>query len=103
MIESGAISDTSLWYSNAADCVWANYPDSYAVFHRPSGKTHFLNAAGYRLITEILERPGDTASIAAELAVAGAEESSPLNVDEVHAMLVRFEYLGLVDRSVPQS
>ena len=86
-----------------------NYPDSYAVFHRPSGKTHFLNAAGYRLITEILERPGDTASIAAELAVAVAvavavaEEPSPLNVDEVHAMLVRFEYLGLVDRSVPQS
>jgi PqqD family protein of HPr-rel-A system len=87
--------------------VWANYPDSYAVFHRPSGKTHFLNAAGYHLITKILERPGDTASIAAQLAAAAAaavaEEPSPLNIDEVHAMLVRFEYLGLVDRSLPKS
>jgi PqqD family protein of HPr-rel-A system len=103
VIESDAISDTSTWISNAADCVWANYHDSYVVFHRPSGKTHFLNAAGYRLLTEILDRPGGTASVAAELTVAGAEEPSRLNVDEVHAMLVRFEYLGLVDRSVPQS
>ena len=35
--------------------------------------------------------------------VLNAEELGPLNADEVHEMLVRFEYLGLVDRSVPQS
>ena len=102
MIESGDISRKQIWWSNAADCVWANYDNDYVIFHRPSGKTHFLNSAGYRLLTEILERPAVTASIAASLAGTSAEETGPLNVDEVHEMLVRFEYLGLVDRSVPQ-
>ena len=56
-MESDQISDASVWRSSAADCVWAIYGDDYVVFHRPSGKTHFLNAAGHRLLTEILDRP----------------------------------------------
>ena len=92
----------SLWRSNAADCVWAKYDDDYVLFHRASGKTHFLNAAGYWLLMEVLERPEGTVSIAAKLAATGTEETGPLNISEVHEMLVRFEYLGLVDRSVSQ-
>ena len=101
-MEPGSFSDVSLWRSNAADCLWASYDDQYVVYHRPSGKTHFLNAAGYRLLTEILTSACQTATIAAQLAGSDAGKSGPLNAAEVHEMLVRFEYLGLVDRSVPQ-
>jgi PqqD family protein of HPr-rel-A system len=102
-MESDQISDASVWRSSATDCVWAVYGDDYVVFHRPSGKTHFLNAAGHRLLTEILDRPDHTPSIAARLASAGGGEPGTLDEEDVHAMLVRFEYLGLVDRSVPRS
>jgi len=102
-MESGQLSDASEWRSNAADCVWVGYGDNYVVFHRPSGKTHFLNAAGYRLLTEILDRPYRTSAIAARLASAGSGEPEALDREEVYAMLARFEYLGLVDRSLPRS
>ena len=100
-MEPGPASETSLWRSNAADCAWARYGDDHVVFHRPSGKTHLLNAAGYRLLTDILEKPSHAAAIAAQLASAGGTESEGLDEEEVFTMLVRFEYLGLVDRSVP--
>lgn len=102
-MKPGYFNDASLWRSNAEDCVWAHYDDDYVVFHRPSGKTHFLNAAGYRLLTEILERPEGTTAIATRLASSGGSEPGTLDEEEVHAMLVRFEYLGLVDRSVLRS
>jgi PqqD family protein of HPr-rel-A system len=101
-MEPGSFSDVSWWRSNAADCLWANFDDHYVVYHRPSGKTHFLNAAGHRLLTEILTSACQTATIAAQLAGNEGGELGPLNPDEVREMLVRFEYLGLVDRSVPQ-
>jgi PqqD family protein of HPr-rel-A system len=103
MIQSGEDSSISLWRSNTADCVWVKYRDDYVVFHRPSGKTHFLNAAGYRLLTEILEHPNGTASIAAKLAATVTDGTGSLNIGDVHEMLARFEYLGLVDRTDPQS
>jgi PqqD family protein of HPr-rel-A system len=102
MIQSGENSNMSLWRSNAADCEWANYGNNYVVYHRPSGKTHFLNAAGYRLLTEILTSACQTATIAAKLAENNAGELGTLKAEDVHDMLIRFEYLGLVDRSVPQ-
>ena len=102
-MQPGQHSDASVWRSNAADCAWASYGENYVVFHRPSGKTHFLNEAGYRLLTEILDRPDGTAAIAARLTNAASGEAEALDEQEVHAMLVRFEYLGLVDRSVPRS
>ena len=101
-MEPGSFSDVSLWRSNAADCLWAEFDDNYVVYHRPSGKTHFLNAAGHRLLTEILTSACQTATIAAKLVGNDAGGAGSLNAGEVHEMLVRFEYLGLVDRSVPQ-
>ena len=102
-MEHGNSHDASLWRSNAEDCVWAIYDDDCVVFHRPSGKTHFLNAAGYRLLNVILETPERTSVIAAKLSGSVGGGPSTLDEGEVHAMLVRFEYLGLVDRSVPRS
>ena len=99
-MEQGHLYDTSLWRSNADDCIWAIFDDACVVFHRPSGKTHFLNAAGHRLLTEILDQPERTVAIAHKLAISGSGETGAEDMEEVHTMLVRFEYLGLVDRLV---
>jgi PqqD family protein of HPr-rel-A system len=99
----GSFPDIAVWSSNPADCVWAQYGDDFVVFHRPSGKTHLLNLAGYRLLTEILPSPATTAAIAARLANTSSDAPDPLDERAVNEMLVRFEYLGLVDRSVRRS
>lgn len=83
--------------------MWANYGESCVVFHRPSGKTHVLNSASYRLLTDILQRPEDTVTIAAKLLDIAADEVPASKLEEVHSLLVRFEYLGFVDRSVASS
>lgn len=88
------------WRSNAADCLWASYGEACVVFHRPSGKTHVLNSASHRLLTEILQQSENTASIAARLLDMAAEEVAADKLEEVHALLVQFEYLGFVDRAV---
>jgi PqqD family protein of HPr-rel-A system len=94
--------ESAVWISNPGDCVWARYGNDFVVFHRPSGKTHLLNLAGHRLLTEILQNPVSTATIAAGLAKANADDAGPLDEDAVNDMLLRFEYLGLVERSVQQ-
>ena len=93
--------DDVFWSSNASDCVWARYGDDFVVFHRPSGKTHLLNLAGYRLLTEMLQDPVSTSTIAARLADSSSGDAAPLDEAAVEDMLLRFEYLGFVSRSVP--
>ena len=93
--------DDVFWSSNASDCVWARYGDDFVVFHRPSGKTHLLNLAGYRLLTEMLQDPVSTSTIAARLADSSSGDTAPLDEAAVEDMLLRFEYLGFVSRSVP--
>lgn len=69
----------------AGQFVWAHWGDGHALFHRPSGKTHFLNEAGASLLRELLAAPGD-----------------PFEADpSLHDLLLRFEALGLVER-VPE-
>lgn len=96
-------SDSTYWRSNAGDCRWARYSDACVIFHMPSGKTHVLNIESDRLLTEILHRPESTASIAAKLLGMAEDEVAADKFEEVRALLVQFEYLGLVDRSVNPS
>jgi PqqD family protein of HPr-rel-A system len=98
---AGLLPDNVLWSSKPDDCVWARYDDDFVVFHRPSGKTHLMNPAGYMLITEILSDPASASTIAARLANNGSDGA----VDQVALsdMLLRFEHLGLVSRSVSAS
>lgn len=72
------------------------------MFHRPSGKTHLLNAASHDLLTIILRDASDTLSVAAALAELQQEELTDEQLNDVYEMLVRCEFLGLVERSVSQ-
>lgn len=78
--------------------LWARYDDEYVVYHRPSGKTHYVNMASALLLQSVLVEP-KTAAVAAEQ--LGVEQSAAVDsefVERVGQLLVRFEELGLVVR-----
>lgn len=77
---------------------WERFGDHYVLYHRPSGKTHFLNSASRTLLCDILSVAKPEQQVAAEF--AGASDELPGKyADELRAMLERFEQLGLVSRS----
>lgn len=74
---------------------WLSFDEQCVVYHRPSGKTHFLNAASAQLIREVLLEPRTAGSAAAGLA---GVEAGPDYVELVTGLLLRLEELGLVVR-----
>lgn len=92
-------SDATWLAASGDDLLWAEWGGDHVVFHRPSGKTHLLNAASRHLLTSALTAPRGTDEVARVLAEADDAELDPQYVAEVEAMLDRFEQLGLVDRT----
>ncbi len=88
------------WRSiSADDILWAEWDDDYVAYHRPSGKTHFLNASSALLLTEILVEAKDAASVTKLLSPSGDLDISRERVEQVMSMLARLEHLGLVERA----
>jgi PqqD family protein of HPr-rel-A system len=87
------------WRASGLDnLVWAAYDDDYIVYHRASGKTHFLNAATATLLTRVLETPKAAAEAAAELAAIEQAAVDDGFVAAVEASLHDLEHLGLVEQ-----
>jgi PqqD family protein of HPr-rel-A system len=89
------------WRAVSPDAlVWADYGPDSALYHRPSGQTHFVNAAAALLLREILSEPMDSAGASRALADAARGDAAlPPQLDEyVNTMLHRLEELGLVER-----
>lgn len=94
-----------------SDLTRSEFDDHHAVYHRPSGKTHFLNPSAGTLLSLIAGRAFDVDSIArtllevypelAELPEAGGDVeagSSAALLRHVAGLLGRFEELGLAQR-----
>ncbi len=87
------------WKSaDAVDCLWAGWDGNFVLFHRPSGRTHFVNAATALLLQRVLASPRDAASASLELTAAQHAGHSPEFLRHVEDLLVRLEDLGLVTR-----
>ena len=85
------------WRSRPADeLALLEFDDDFVAFHRPSGKTHLLNAASHFLIFGILAEARDFDTIA-EMVADGAGTDDEF-VARLAAMLERFEDLGMVER-----
>lgn len=89
-----------LWRASKSDDVlWASFEDDeHIVFHRPSSKTHFLNAASATLLRHVLSVPvsgQQAAQLLAEAQRVALDEKFVAAVDE---SLHHLEYLGLVER-----
>jgi PqqD family protein of HPr-rel-A system len=100
----------SRWRALAArDLSRMGFSDQQVVFHRPSGKTHFLNNTACTLLELVSEQLLDETGLARALAErhpelealdssrleAGHGSSSVLS-EHVRGILLRFEELGLV-------
>ena len=85
------------WRSCPADeCIWVPLDGEFVVFHRPSGKTHFLNAASELLLNDILAEPQDIDSILETFGATVAEQDASAYSERMTDMLRRLEDLGLV-------
>jgi len=87
------------WRAGRADeLVWAHFGTDFVLYHRPSGKTHFLNAATALLLKEVLVRPKNALEAAEELADHQAAVASYDFLAAVQHSLEHLEHLGLVER-----
>ena len=85
----------------ADDLVWSELGDDYVVYHRPSGRTHFLNSATADLLGHVLAEPRTAAAAADELAAREGAPGSSAFVAAVAESLSRLEHLGLIERCEP--
>jgi PqqD family protein of HPr-rel-A system len=93
------MSDATVWQSRDPENVlWAHWDDDYVLYHRPSGKTHFVNAATAQLLTSVLREPKSASAAADELAAAQEAAGDAEFFSEVARLLERLEHVGLVER-----
>ncbi|MGI9343460.1 MAG: HPr-rel-A system PqqD family peptide chaperone [Gammaproteobacteria bacterium] len=92
-------SDAKWLAASSDDLLWAEWGGDHVAFHRPSGSTHLLNAASRHLLTSVLTKPLSANEIARVLAEGDESDLDSQYVDDIEAMLDRFEQLGLVDRT----
>ena len=87
------------WRSRSADeFVWAVFDKDYVAYHRPSGKTHLLNAASQLLVCDILSEPRGLSAIADEFTSDATNNHPDIYLEQMKAMLDRLEHLGLIER-----
>ncbi len=81
-----------------SDLDWAQWGGDFAIFHRSSGLTHFVNASTALLLKEILVEPRGAESASRALAARqGVAADEPFS-SQVRGLLLRLAELGLVDR-----
>lgn len=81
-----------------ADLVCTGFDEDFIAYHRPSGKTHFLNAATHILIFDVLSKPMDLKAIADAITPGNPEGNDKEYLARLRAMIARLEHLGLVER-----
>ena len=82
----------------SASLEWAAWDDDHAIYHSESGQTHFLNASAAALLREILVEPLGADEAAVRLAAGELGDGHEPFLDEVRALILRLEELGLVVR-----
>lgn len=81
------------------EIAWAKFDDDFVAYHRPSGKTHFLNAASYNLLNEILIEPRSLSAILEMFATEETDENADAYLEQMTEMLTHIEALGLIERA----
>jgi PqqD family protein of HPr-rel-A system len=82
----------------SGDLAWAELDGDFVVYHRPSGKTHFLNPATASLLQDVLTQWCSAPEAAAALADRQGAAVDDVFSKGVAEALLRLEYAGLVER-----
>ncbi|HEY8506703.1 MAG TPA: HPr-rel-A system PqqD family peptide chaperone [Steroidobacteraceae bacterium] len=95
-----SLAPSQRWRAVSSDeLIWAVWDDAYIVFHRPSGKTHFVNESTWLLLTDLLREPRELPAVVEELARLRHLEVNEELRAQIWELLLRFEHLGLVVRT----
>lgn len=90
----------SLWHAASEDVlVWTELDGDFAVYHRLSGTTHFLNAASKQLLDALRCEPMSTAVVADEFAEVMAPGQGESAAQSISDLLKQFEAMGLLTRA----
>ena len=98
MSDTTADSSTCWCAGPARELVWSQFDDVYIAYHRPSGKTHFLNTATADLLGHVLVAPRTARSAGEELAAREGAAAAPDFLSAVAESLLHLEHLGLIER-----
>ncbi|MBV6416840.1 MAG: hypothetical protein CMLOHMNK_01455 [Steroidobacteraceae bacterium] len=85
--------------AEGAQCLWADWDDLAVLYHRPSGKTHFVNAATAFLLELFIDAP---VTLDAATRALAAEQGRPVDADlgaHVADTVERLLDVGLIERA----
>ena len=80
------------------DILWTGKGDDWVAYHRPSGKTHFLNAASRLLITDLLAEPASLPELLEAFGIPAGRDDTASEVAGMRSLLDRLVDTGLVER-----
>lgn len=80
------------------DVAWVVWGQDHIAYHRPSGSTHFLNAASKYLIAEILTCPKGAEEVTEAFGTRVGDPDWPARFGEIREMLHQLEHLGFIER-----
>ena len=84
----------------ASDLVWIDYDGDFIAYHRPSGKTHLLNAESRHLLTDLLTEAHCLDEIVMYFIADGADSAVIADTRiKIGSILRHLETLGLVRRT----
>jgi PqqD family protein of HPr-rel-A system len=80
------------------DIIWTGTGDDWIAYHRPSGKTHFLNAASRLLITDLLAEPAGLPELLEAFGIPAGRDDATSEVAVMRSLLDRLVDTGLIER-----
>lgn len=78
------------------DIVWYSCGEQFVAYQRTSGKTHFLNASSFCLISELLRVPSDLQTVVEYFSSSDIHPNELEN--ELSDLLEYFEEHGLIQK-----
>lgn len=93
---AGPISKTDLWKSDAADWRVTEFDDTYFVFLRSSGETHFLNFLSFGILTCAANAPVSSQEVSTKLRKQFQLDVVELPESLVKATIEQLDEVGLL-------
>jgi PqqD family protein of HPr-rel-A system len=88
------------WFVKSPESLlWVHWDDEHVLYHRVSGLTHFLNSTSALLLQQVLIEPTEVEPAARAVADAMAVDMDDTLVGAVASAILRFEELGLLERT----
>ncbi len=84
--------------TDARSLLWERWNNEYAVFHTPSGKTHFLNVSSALILQFLSRAESDVRRVADEIGLRTGTPVDDAFIRQIRQALLHFEQLGLVTR-----